>query len=147
MPDVPPIRAIGPHEVIRLFGKQSPFKAFREIGIQRCRKLGITGMPQVASCDEDQPEVVPVVGAGILGDVFPVLPIVGVWDDILFVGMADDIIQVASDPVCVEHYRRQVGNQYIMGKIEVIFRRTGHGYQFSIKIMVVGLHNRFSPGN
>jgi len=104
-------------------------------------------MTQIFGCDLDEPEIIPIVGTGEFRHVFPVFPVIGMRNHKIFIGMPDDIIQVAPHSIQIEIDRGQVRNQYIVCKIKIVLRRTGHRNHFAIKIMSIGFHLGNSPGN
>ena len=65
-------------------------------------------MPKVCAGDNNQPEVIPVIMGGKFGNESTVLPVIGMRNDFVFVGMPDNKIKIALNPCSIKVYCCQV---------------------------------------
>ena len=102
-------------------------------------------MAQITGREQNEPEMIPVIGRGVFRDVAIIAPIISMGDDFIGSGMLDDEFQIVFHPCQIEIDSRQICELYIMGEIKIVLRRAGHGQKFAIKIMNIGRQYRLCP--
>ena len=102
-------------------------------------------MPEVGSGHDHEPEMVPVVWRGELGDKPVVFPVIGVRYHPIRVRQREDVGQVLSHPLGVEQHGGEIGFQHIVREIEIVLGRTRHRLDASINVVPVHFQNRIGP--
>ena len=81
--------------------------------------------------------MIPIVGCAVLRFESVISPIVCVRDHIAFC-MTGNILEILPDAAGIEGYGCKIGEQHIVSKEEVVFRRARHRDNVAVEIMRIG---------